>query len=259
MAHLTPRNQADGPVSPARLKLVDSDLLDRWAREHGHVELAEGIDRVAVDADLVLDMSLEGFAGPVWTAFANELARYGLAVLGSWMATGVIYKQCAEKGRRIGSLGRPFSEEEIVDLANLTVAEAIAFFKDRVLKRHRWDPAKGASLRTYFIGQCVLRYPAVYRRFRTGLQNQSPLLRDDESAPDPAGPAWEQPEHRVITGAEAARHLKVVKNPKARTALLLTAEGWTQAEIAVHLNVSEKSVERMISYARHQVRQKAAA
>lgn len=259
MAHLTPRSQADGPASPARLKLVDPDLLDRWTRENGQVDLADDIDRMAVDADLVLDMSLEGFAGPVWGAFANELARYALAVLRSWMSTGVIYKQCADKGRWIASLGRSFTPDEIDGLADTAVVEALNFFRDRVLMTHRWDPAKGASLRTFFIGQCILRFPAVYRRFRTELNDHPGLLVDDHTLLDSASQSAEQPDRRVVAGVEALRLLKSIKNPKARMALLMSADGWPQADIAEHLGVTEKAVERMIAYAREQIRQKGIA
>jgi hypothetical protein len=40
-------------------------------------------------------------------------------------------------------------------LANLTVAFALQKFREQVLSPNRWDRTKGATLKTYFIVQCL--------------------------------------------------------------------------------------------------------
>jgi hypothetical protein len=34
------------------------------------------------------------------------------------------------------------------------------------LLANRWDPKKGASIKTFFIGQCLIRFVNVYNRWR---------------------------------------------------------------------------------------------
>ncbi len=55
-------------------------------------------------------------------------------------------------------------------MAGEVVTVALAPFRDEVLLPGLWDPAKGASLTTYFVGQCILRFPNVYRSWLAHLE-----------------------------------------------------------------------------------------
>jgi hypothetical protein len=104
------------------------------------------------------------FAAGQWDPVATEFARYGLDVLGAWIAKGMVYGRV----RAMWGYGLPpapvdwLDEDAIQALATDTVLVALDKFRTEVLMRHRWDPTKGATLKTFFIGQCLFRFANVY-------------------------------------------------------------------------------------------------
>jgi hypothetical protein len=58
------------------------------------------------------------------------------------------------------ALNRPDVAEE---LSGETVAKALHYFRENVLMRQRWNASKGASIKTYFIGQSLFQFANVYR------------------------------------------------------------------------------------------------
>lgn len=118
---------------------------------------------------MATQLMLAAYAGPLWEKFATTLAQYGLPVMWAWVRFGKIFRHCEEKG--LGSLDRgDYSDEEREQMAEDTVGEtvgkAIEGFRVNVLMTGRWRPARGASLNTFFIGQCVLQFPNIYRSWR---------------------------------------------------------------------------------------------
>ena len=82
------------------------------------------------------------------------------------MRRGLIWERCKTKGLGgLTPLGREFTQDEMQELTDETVAKALWHFKHDVLMRHKWDYHRGASLRTYFIGQCLIRFANIYRRW----------------------------------------------------------------------------------------------
>jgi hypothetical protein len=49
----------------------------------------------------------------------------------------------------------------------------------RDLDEEEWDHRRGATLRTYFIGQCLIRFPNIYRRWLAGENRNRNLVTDD--------------------------------------------------------------------------------
>ena len=187
----------------------------------------------------------------------TSLAKYAFDVLCSWMGTGKIYAECARKGRPIERLGRPFPDEEAEGLAADTVAEALSYFRTEVLMKNGWDSTRGATLRTYFIGQCILRFVNIYRLW---LARQEPwsVASDRVEVLRSAG-MTPGPERHVVPGLMAEHALSAITSPRVRKAMLMTADGWPQADIARELGVTEKAVERLLAYARTQLRAKGIA
>ena len=247
-----PESQPGTPAPPTRLQLEVSEVLDEWAREApNNAGLALGVDRLVGDANLVMDMALERYAGPVWEMFANELAKYAVAVLSSWMVTAKIYAECARKGRPVERLDRPFPPDEVGGLAAETVAEALQIFRDEVLIPKKWDSTRGATLRTYFIGQCIFRFANIYRAWLVQQEFWSSPT-DDVGAFARQRHMKPGPERHVIPGIVAEEAIAQISKPRVRKAMQMTAEGWSQADIAEELGVSEKAVERLLAYARGQ-------
>jgi hypothetical protein len=83
----------------------------------------------------------------------------------AWLRQGAIIGKCRERGAGLpepplGALSRP---DVAGELAAETVAKALNTFRNTVLIPGRWNPARGASLKTFFIGQCLIRFPNIYR------------------------------------------------------------------------------------------------
>lgn len=120
----------------------------------------EDDDRLQADARLCAVLSAEGWDGPLWEHFAEELARYGCAVLSSWLRTGLIVKECRRHGRPVGALPTGWTAEDRWEIVLETVAKALEGFRVSLLEG-RWSPEAGASLRTYFASSCVRAFPNV--------------------------------------------------------------------------------------------------
>ena len=142
---------------------------------------AESLARRQMDQAKLNDLVLAGLTGPDYEIFAGELAAYGYPVILAWLRRGVIWKHCADRGRPLRPtdmdreiLGSEF--EERLELALETVAEALKFFKDRVLRPGLWSFDGGATLTTFFIGACLLAFPNVFRRWQAAQRRWSMAL-----------------------------------------------------------------------------------
>ncbi|HEX8509341.1 MAG TPA: hypothetical protein VF635_07575 [Propionibacteriaceae bacterium] len=254
------------PAAPARSGVAvqpASEVVEaapEWLVEQEHISQAERLDRLAADQELINDLALAGFEGDDWDYFSTELARYGMAVIGGWMRRRLIFGRCRDRGfGGLPEMDRPFDPDEITELTSETVSEALSHFRSDVLMKHKWDYRKGASLRTYFIGQCLIRFANVYRRW-WGNESRYRLLTTERAAAivkmdegRSQGPA-----DQATAGVFAGDLLATVKDARVRKAMKLTAEGRTQAQIAVELQVTEKTVERMLSNERARLRKRMA-
>lgn len=209
------------------------------------------IDRRLGDVQLVERLRAANFEGLEWEMAARELARYGVDVINSWVRKGTIYEKCAQRGRFIK---RPpdgtIDADERQSIVNETVAKALRHFRLEVLIPGLWDPARGASITTYFVGQCLLRFPDVYRPWL----NQ--VLRHGQSvelAKVQLSQRMAPVEDDVIVSMANHKALQHVRSQDARIALVMTAQNYTQGEIAERLGKTTKAVERMLDYARKQI------
>lgn len=153
-------------------------------------------------------------------------------------------------------MGRPFTTDENDELTGETVAKALRHFRTDVLMKQRWDHRKGASLRTYFIGQCLIRFPNIYRRWRAGeVRNRLETTEDEELLDFLRGGA-KGPEKQVVAGITSSQAMASVKDPRVRKAMHMRAQGWTQTDIAEVLGVTEKTVERMFANERQRLKKR---
>lgn len=224
-----------------------------WVREPEHTELAEKVDRLAGDVDLVTLLALQNYAGVDYDYFARELAKYGMAVLGAWMFQKTIFTKCRVRGYGLPVLERPFTDDEIDELKGETVAKALHHFRVDVLMKRKWDSTKGASLRTYFIGQCIIRFANIYRQWyaNEARSKNSTRVGDDQFLIELLGAGTHDTAKAAADRAVIEQALAEVQDPRVRRAMRLTAVGATQSEIATDLGVTEKTVERMLANERH--------
>ena len=242
--------RASSDVPPRR----GPTAVEIWLK-HEDLPQAERLDRLAGDADLVTDLRHQGFQGDDWDFFVNELARYGIAVVGGWIRRGVMAAKCAEKQIRVPSLPDWVSNdrEAVDDIATETVAEALNHFRDDVLVPCVWDPAKGAALKTFFVGQCMRRYANVVRRWlKHDQQARNELATDDVDVLHPG--AILGVEDDAIRSVTAQRILEGVSSERAARALAMDACGYSNAEIAADLGASLDAVSSLLKRARAEIR-----
>lgn len=197
--------------------------------------------RLTADVELLLELQLHGFEGLPWQRFAEVLAAYGYQVMTAWIFTGQIYTKLRERklgGSDMIAPRRPLSHAQAEELAGLVLGEAIPKFRDQVLRRHRWDAAKGATLKTFFIGQCLLRFPTLYRRWRREEFDDQALatgtIAERAAVEDPAG----------TVAARDLIHRESSRLPRTTAAVVtLESMGFAQAEIAELLQITEGAVE----------------
>lgn len=216
----------------------------------------EALDRKLGDADLLFELQLTGYSPDKWNPVANEFARYGYNVITGWLRTGAIFDQVA---RATGTqLKRPddrLDDDAVATLTADTVVAALDAFLNEVLKKYKWDPTGGASLKTFFIGQCKFQFRNVYKKWyraehrlrRLRLVPDARLLEDASTQPD-------SPAAGIIRYEDATAALQALSTDKARRALALFSLGYSHAEIAIEIGAAdEKSVENLIGHQRRRL------
>lgn len=247
--------RTDEPLQPAQGDVTDDERGEN--EDEATRARREKIERMAADVDLHMRLALIGFTGPEYHEFQTELTRYGLDVMTGWLRTGKIFAKMRDARLGIahppeGALDRDAQDE----LAGETVAIALHRFHHDVLLLRKWDPRKGASLTTYFIGQCKIRFANIYRAWLEKETVGAQLV--DPTAADPCmeiptavldGPEW-----KAVAQGYIRRGTRAVRDPRVHRALELIAADHTQAEIATDLGVSEKAIERMLANNRDRIR-----
>lgn len=222
---------------------------------------ARNRDRRAADRRLVQYLAARGYQGPAQERLEAALASYGYPVMMAWTRTGEIFRKAAEKGRPLpvpGS-GPGWSFDDRAELSAETVAHALVFFRTHILQAGRWDPGRGATIKTYFIGACLHQFPNVYMRWereRRRWRGTVLMMLDDPG--DPAGlreiPGHDDPAGTALAGMERDQILAelAVKDPVLRRAVLLRLDGYSDAEAARRLELTPRALEgRWYRYARN--------
>lgn len=227
-----------------------------WLSEFEKTDEAERLERLDTDRELVAELRQSNFSGAHYTYYSTELAKYGLAVISGWTIRGLILHKVATKGHGglPPPLDRSLEDSDVVqELANETVAVALKAFRERVLIPGRWDPSKGASIKTYFIGQCLMQFANVYRRWHRETYREEAFLTFDGDIFGLHSGQSDDVATIVSRNDHVTRTLATIKDPRVQQAFVLSASGHTHAQIALRLNVSTKAVERMIAHARGRI------
>lgn len=206
----------------------------------------ERVDRLAGDRDLAAALQADGFQGRNYDFFATEIAKYGWAVIRGWIYKGQIRGEVARKG--FGALDpepRPGAMiEDAEGLADETVVLALSAFRDKVLVPGKWDPSKGASLRTFFVGQCLLQFSNVYKRWRreelrSYAEPQAPPATAewaDEFEEGPSTPLAPDASETAQIKDELRRAFGKITDERVRSAFYLSVtHGFTHAQIGEKL------------------------
>ena len=212
---------------------------------------AESLARRQEDREKLGRLSHAGFTGPEYEIFAGELAAYGYPIILSWLRRGMIWKHCADRGRPLSPTDNERETiednfDERFELALETVAEALKFFVERVLKPGRWSPEGGSAITTYFIGSCLLVYPNVFRRWRRARRNwyegMTAAARDCPEGRTLGDLPTSDPAEAVVARLAVVAELRRMPEG-ARRAAALVMEGKSFAETAEILGITDRAVE----------------
>ncbi|WP_370084280.1 RNA polymerase sigma factor [Streptacidiphilus sp. MAP12-16] len=130
----------------------------------------EDSGRHGADVELFRELHAAGFAGVRYEVFRGELAAYGRPLLRKWIFTGEIYRHSAERGHPVTlteDLRALLREDGDAreQLAHDAVVAGLALFHRRALHEGLWNPALGASLRSFFVGAVVLAFKDTFKRW----------------------------------------------------------------------------------------------
>lgn len=192
------------------------------------------------DADVELYKRLReaGRTELVWWRAELEFFDYGWSVLLAWLRSGLIAQKCTEKGRPV-RLPADWSTEDQEDVASVAVGDGLAMFGSAV-EEDRWHPNFGASLKTYFLGGCVLAIPNALRlwrrcrdRYHGSVTELAKLAGSEREAVSPVD---------VIASTEAVEDLVRDENERNQAIMKLVALDFDPAEIAEVLRLTPAAV-----------------
>jgi DNA-directed RNA polymerase specialized sigma24 family protein len=207
-----------------------------------------GADSRTEDEALVQALRVANFQGSVWDRFAQEIARYALPIIKSWILSMQIFTKCAEKN--VPCPGpvhniRDLQEDDASWMADEIVARALNKFRDKVLRPGGWSSEGGSSLNTMFITQCLFQFPNVYRLWLVE-NKQAPVYDLEELEFVPAGPEGD-PAGLVMLREEIDHALAhYVKDPDVTEILILKAWRYTIKEIAEMRGVTAKAIDGVL-------------
>lgn len=240
--------QPSEPLQP----VADRDSDDDELPEDEH------LDRLLGDSDLLYRLQVSGYAPEEWRRPSEEFGRYGYDVLVGWMFTGRIWHEVFRKtGRHPRRPDNPFDEDTIRQLCADTVINGLEAFLENVLKNNKWDPQRGASLKTYFVGQCCFQFENVLRsHYRQLKRNREDVVKDPSDWEELQG-TNEGADARILRHELKSDALATVSSAKARDAFALQWLGYSEAEIAERLGEpDEKTIENMLGYQRRKARKR---
>ena len=146
-----------------------------------------------------------------------------------------------------------FRDDEITSVVDDAIVKALGRFR-QILEAGQWRVGRGATLTTYFIGQCLYRFIGCYRSWqREQRRNQAvlPLDPTDHSIGTHVPAAA-----RIVTARQEFDAVLGELGERERTAFLLREGGYTGQEIADRLGYADaKSVENMFNYRQRLIRQ----
>ena len=214
-------------------------------------------ERVANDERVVATLEVEGLQGPAWEEFAEVLVAYAYQCLLGWIRSGLIVLRCRERGIPLPTgFVVSLSQDEAEQLTEEILADAVLGFQE-LLRKGGWSPEGGASLATFFVGQCITRFPNLYRAWLRDRRPTSwaPLSELDENSArvayarqiDPADAAVAALELRRVSGELDERTLHAV---------VLQELGYQVVEIAELLDENPKAIEMVLYHHRRRMREK---
>jgi hypothetical protein len=240
----------DGEVDELERELSDDDLgAPGDPAERARVENAR---RLLADRAFVAELAAAGFAGPVFEIAETEFAAYGIAVMMAWMRTRQIFGKCRDIGRPVSDHALEWSRDDRLEIAIETTARGLRYFVDNALLAGRWDPRRGATLRTFFVGACLLQFSNVFELWATEQRHWAQVNEGDPIPDDAVGgsdPQWADPTgDAAVRRRMAEEQLNSISDPETRgAAWLVFGLGASHAQAGRAVGLSAGAVEGRLS------------
>jgi hypothetical protein len=242
---------------------------------HGEAAGDRAAQRVA-EIRLLEVLRAEKFTGPRFERLIEKmmprLVGYAFPIMNHWIRNGHIFDECLKFRRPIIKQARAAASEWTLEEQEAFAADSIIgtdktiggveFFLDYGLLKEHWDPEKGASAATYFVGACACCFTQVCNKWWKDkviaeAMLTSPTDVNEEGEEDlllrVADPSH-SPEELVVLRDTAARAMAQVKDPKVQEVLLRRSLGETQVEAAAAVDLSPKAAERRLHTQRQHMR-----
>lgn len=151
----------------------------------------------------------------------------------------------------------PVDVAHVGALVYLAVLSALdRFLRDQIMGGG-WDPARGASVRTYFVNACITEYLAEYRRFCVAEQWLRVIPAGELIEFLDRTPLSIDPAHVVVLRDTIARAFLGVRDSLLELEMFrLTADGYTQAEVGAFLGLTAENVSTRMRRRRNSIRER---
>lgn len=219
-------------------------------------ELEAHMAQLEADANVLVTLQLHGFQGREWERAARILVRYAHDVLRGWIHSGKIHRMCREKGIRVTRTVVQPCESDIHDIATDVTAIALHAFREKVLLPGRWSAARGATLATFFVGQCLFHFSFEYRTWLRAYLRSRPVQPGLDSfgelehlSGSVASPSTAAELNRVISELRTDADNQQDDGGKV---LLSSAVGFEYAEIGREFGLPSKRAVEGVCYRRRE-------
>ena len=185
---------------------------------------------------------------------------YGFACIKKWILTKELLPKCREKldfvpndeDVRLDLL----TPDEAEEIAQDIVVQSVLEFREDALVGGKWSPTGGASLKTFFVGRCLMEACKVLKQRARELKRAARYIQEVEEDDLLELPSRDMPletqfelddELRRVAGVLSAKELEVAR---------LRAEGLSAKEIADRLGTLPRSVYKALERVRAKTRKR---
>ncbi|MFC9165854.1 hypothetical protein ACFTZ8_34270 [Streptomyces fungicidicus] len=207
-------------------------------------------ERLAADRALYERLRQRDFTGWEVKWLRDDLWVYGWRILRAWMKDGTIIAKCGERGilvparwPEVETLTRRGDLRD--EVAHKAVESAVEIFMEEYLPKGRWDPDKGATMRTYFARTCMYAFRDAYKNWAFGYRRNlfaavAPLRDANLYAPGASYEGFED----TTAFQEAVQRILENAGPEVRAICGYIWETKTsQKEIGAELGMTVRMVE----------------
>ncbi|MEV7174058.1 hypothetical protein AB0O18_30710 [Streptomyces sp. NPDC093224] len=127
-------------------------------------------EKLAADRALYARLRQRDFTGWEMDLLREDLWLYGWKCLSAWTKDGTIIEKCGE--RDIVVPNRWFEVETLRrrsdlrdEVVHTAVESAVRTFTEGYLRSGRWNPNRGATMRTFFLGTCMYAFRDAFRHW----------------------------------------------------------------------------------------------